>query len=55
MKELGWKIYGDDANTPDMPYMGEEGLKQTKWVRYDLSKPNSLIEGTDGPGEPIYA
>jgi hypothetical protein len=32
MKELGWKKYGDDANTPDILYMGEDGIKRTKWV-----------------------
>jgi hypothetical protein len=55
MKELGWKKYGDDANMPDMPYLGEEGLKRTKWVCYNMSSPNPLIEGTNRPGEPIYA
>jgi hypothetical protein len=55
MKELGWKKYGDDANTPDVPYAGEGELKRTKWVRYDLSSPNPLVKGTNGPGEPIYA
>jgi hypothetical protein len=55
MKELGWKKYGNNANTPDVPYMGEEGLKRTKWVCYDLSQPNPFIEGTERPGEPIYA
>ena len=54
MKELGWKMYSDDANTPNVPYIGEEGLKRTKWVHYDLSSLNPLIEGTDGPSENIY-
>jgi hypothetical protein len=55
MKELGWKKYGNDSNTPDVPYMGEEGLKRTKWVHYDLSTFNPTVEGTNGPGELIYA
>jgi hypothetical protein len=55
MKELGWKRYGDDANMPDVPYMGEEGLRRTKWVRYDLSTFNPTVKGTNGPGELIYA
>jgi hypothetical protein len=54
MKELGWKKYGDDTNTPDIPYMGEDGIKKTKWVRYDLNKPNPSIEGTDGLDKPTY-
>jgi hypothetical protein len=35
MKELGWKRYGDDTNMPDVPYMGEEGLKRTKGFQDD--------------------
>jgi hypothetical protein len=54
MKELGWKKYGDNANTPDVPYMGENRLKRTKWVRYDLNKPNPVIKGTDGLDDPTY-
>jgi hypothetical protein len=55
MKELGWKKYGDDFDLPDIPYLGEGGgLQRTKWVRYNLSGPNPLVEGTDGPDENIY-
>jgi hypothetical protein len=54
MIELGWKQYGDDTNIPDVPYVGVEGLCKTKWVHYDMRSPNPVIEGTNGPDEPIY-
>jgi hypothetical protein len=54
MKELGWKKYGDDADTPNIPYMAEGGLNKTKWVHYDTRSPNPVIEGTNGPDDPIY-
>jgi hypothetical protein len=54
MEELGWKEYSNDANIPDVPYMGDEGLKRTKWVHYNLSTLNPCIEGTDGPDDTIY-
>jgi hypothetical protein len=54
MIELGWKRYGDNANTPDVPYVGEGGLCKSKWVCYDMRSPNPVIEGTNGPDEPIY-
>jgi hypothetical protein len=54
MKELGWKKYGDNTNTPDVPYIGEGGLRKTKWVCYDTRSPNPIIEGTNGPDDPIY-
>jgi hypothetical protein len=55
MKELGWKKYGDNSSMPDVPYMGEEGLKRTKWVCYNLSTFNPTVEGTNGPSKLIYA
>jgi hypothetical protein len=55
MKELGWKLYSDDTNMPDVSYLKNGGLKRTRWVCYNLSGPNPLIEGTNGPGEDIYA
>jgi len=51
---IGWKKYGDDANTPDMPYIGEGGLRKTKWVCYDMRSPNPVIKGTNGLDDPIY-
>jgi hypothetical protein len=54
MKELGWKKYGDDTNTPDVSYMGEDGIKRTKWVQYNLNSPNPIIEGTDRLDDPTY-
>ena len=54
MKELGWKQCGDHADTPNVPYVGERGLTNTKWVRYDMRSPNPVIEGTNGPDDPIY-
>jgi hypothetical protein len=54
MIELGWKWYGDDANMPDVSYIGEGGLCKSKWVHYDMRGPNPVIKGTNGPNEPIY-